>query len=37
MCFHFLVAECYLGQSGEEVVEDWKKLGIEELHDFYYY
>ena len=24
MWFQFIVAECYLGQSGEEVTEDWK-------------
>jgi len=31
MCFQFFVAECYWGQSGEEVTQDWKKLGIAEL------
>lgn len=31
------MAECYLGRSGEEVTEDWKKLGIEELYDLCYY
>jgi len=31
------VAECYLGQSGEEGTEDWEKLGIEELYGLYCY
>jgi hypothetical protein len=31
------VAECYLGRSGEEVAEDWKKFVIVELYDLYYY